>query len=351
MFGRSKKTGNYAYTVAKVKAKKASLLGDDAYAKMLMMSLPEISRFIGESGYQKEMAELAGRTEGIDLIEHATYRNMAEVFSSILQSTQGELRDMVSAYLTKWDIWNLKVILRGKTYGVDIESMKEDLVPAGRLDASALDKLLSLENDKEIIAEFERIKHVEIPPEVVNAYKAAGHLRNIEDYLDKLYYKRLLISIVPSSRPKRLFQEFIRREIDTINLETILILKMEGIRGEEVMEFFIDGGKQIDKKLATQLANAESISAAANDLAQLDFYEDIKEALDAETKSLKDLVAGMKKYHIRQAKKFSHLYPLSVIPILDFMIHKNIEVDNIRIIARGIESGIDREMIKGLLVI
>jgi V/A-type H+-transporting ATPase subunit C len=86
-------------------------------------------------------------------------------------------------------------------------------------------------------------------------------------------------------------------------------------------------------------------------LAQLDFYEDIKEALDAGTGSLKDLVAGMRKYHIRQAKKFSHLYPLSVIPILDFMIHKNIEVDNIRIIARGIESGIDRETIKGLLVI
>jgi V/A-type H+-transporting ATPase subunit C len=61
-------------------------------------------------------------------------------------------------------------------------------------------------------------------------------------------------------------------------------------------------------------------------------------------------VAGMKKYHIRQAKKFSHLYPLSVIPVLDYMIHKKMEVDNIRIIARGIESGIDRDTIKGLLV-
>jgi V/A-type H+-transporting ATPase subunit C len=297
------------------------------------------------------MAELAGRIEGIDLIEHATYKNMARLFRSILQSTQGELRDMVSAYLTKWDMWNLKVVLRGKAYGVDIENIKEDLVPAGRLDETMLDKLLSLETDKEIIAEFERMKHLEIPPDVINAYKADGHLRSIEDYLDKLYYKRLLESIDPNSRPERLFQDFIRREIDTVNLETVLILKTENIRGDEVMEFIIPGGKQIDKKLATQLANADSISAMANDLAQLDFYEDIKEALDAETRSLKDLVAGMKKYHIRQAKKFSHLYPLSVIPILDFMIHKRIEVDNIRIIARGIESGIDREVIKGLLVI
>ena len=349
MFGR--KNGNYAFAAAKVKAKKASLMGDDAYAKMLMMSLPEISRFIAESGYQKEMDELAGRVSGIDLIEHATYKNMARTFSNILLVMQGDLRDMVSAYLTKWDFWNVKVILRGKTYGVDNASIREDLVPAGRLDEALLDRLLSLDTDKEIIAEFSKMEHLEIPPEVITAYKTDGHLRSIEDYLDKTYYKKLLNSINPSSRPTRMFQDFIRNEIDIVNLETILVLKMEGIRGDDVMEYIIHGGKQIDRKLATQLANAESISAAANDLAQLDFYEDIKEALDAETKSLKDLVAGMKKYHIRQAEKFSSLYPLSVIPVLDFMINKKVEVDNIRIIARGIESGIDRDTIKGLLVI
>ena len=352
MFGRKgSKPGNYAFASAKVKAKKASLMGDDAYAKLMMMSLPEISRFIAESGYQKEMDELAGRIGGIDLIEHATYRNLARTFGSILHVLQGELRTMVTAYLMKWDLWNMKVILRGKTYGVVNEDIKEDLVPAGKLDEEMLEKLLSLETDKEIIAEFSKMMHLEIPPEVINAYKADGHLSSIEDYLDKLYYKKVLMSIDPSSRPTRLFQDFIRREIDTVNLETILILKSEGIRGDDVMDYIIPGGRQIDKKLATQLANADSVSAMANDLAQLDFYEDIKDALDAETRSLRDLVAGMKKYHIRQAKKFSHLYPLSVIPVLDFMINKKVEVDNIRIIARGIESGIDREIIKGLLVI
>jgi V/A-type H+-transporting ATPase subunit C len=351
MFGLGGNKGNYAYAVARVKAKKAALLKDEAYSKMMLMSLPEISRFIGESGYQKEMAELAGRIDGIDLIEHATYMNMARLFSSILHSTSGELREMVSAYLTKWDVWNLKVILRGKVYGADADSIREDLVPAGRLGDAMLDKLLLLESDKEIIEEFGRMEHVKIPSEVVNSYGTEGYLRDVEDHLEKMFYDNLLRSLDPSSSPKRLFQDFIRREIDTVNLETILTLKMEGIRGDDVMKYVIPGGKQIDKKLATQLANAETIAAAANDLAQLDFYEDIKEALDAENGSLRDLVAGMKKYHIRQANKFASLYPLSVIPILDFMIHKKIEVDNIRTIARGLESGIDRDTIKGLLVI
>ena len=57
------------------------------------------------------------------------------------------------------------------------------------------------------------------------------------------------------------------------------------------------------------------------------------------------------KYLAKEAERFSHLYPLSVLPILDYVIRKKIEVDNIRIIARGKASGMDNEIIKKLLVI
>ena len=71
MFGRNKgKKGNYAYVVARVKAKKAQLMSDDAYQKMLLMSLPEISRFISESGYQKEITDLTAKFDPLLLYNH-----------------------------------------------------------------------------------------------------------------------------------------------------------------------------------------------------------------------------------------------------------------------------------------
>ena len=54
---------------------------------------------------------------------------------------------------------------------------------------------------------------------------------------------------------------------------------------------------------------------------------------------------------MEMTKSFSHLYPLAINPIIDYMIHKENEVNNIRIIARGIESGLDKDTINGLLVI
>ena len=351
MFGRKGKKGNYAYAVARVKAKKANLMGNDAYQKMLLMSLPEISRFISESGYAKEITELTGKFDGINLIEHATYMNMARLLKGILDSTTGELHDTLAADLERWDIWNLKVILRGKSFGIDTDSIREDLVPAGNLDSVSLDKLISLESEEDVLNQYGKMNNTVIPQSVIEAYKEQGNLAPIEDFLDKHHYERLLTSIDPSSRPTRLYQDFVRKEIDITNIETILKLKMEGVHGEVVMKYFISGGKDIDKKLATQLANAETVSAAVNDLAQLDFYDDIKEALDAEANSLRDIVAGMKKYKMKMTKSFSHLYPLSIIPIIDYMIHKENEVNNIRIIARGIESGLDKDTINGLLVI
>ena len=351
MFGqRSGKQGNYAYSVARVKAKRGKLIGSEGYANMLMMSVPDISRFISENGYQKEMIEMAGKTEGIDLLEHATYKNMATVFRGIYESAAGELKDMVSAYLEKWDIWNLKVVLRGKSYGVDKDSIREDFVPAARLDQSDLEKLLALDSTGDIITAYRRKMGISIPNEVATAHETDGNFAKLEDHLDKAHYDKLLLSVDPTSRPARLFQEFIRKEIDIVNVETILKLKAEGIFGEIVEEYIIPGGKQISRKLATQLANAETIEAAVADMTQLDFYNAIKDVPIGETNTLRSIVAGIRKYQKGEAETFSHLYPLSVIPILDFMIQKEIEVSNIRIVARGIESGLDREIIRGLLV-
>ena len=302
MFKSSGRKGNYAYTVARVKAKKSLLLGDEDYNKMLQMSVPEISRYISESGYQKEMQELASNLEGLDLVEHATNANMAKVFSSILGASQGELHTMVAAYLEKWDIWNLKVILRGKSYGLDVESVREDLVPAGSLKQEQLEKLMSMDSDEDILAAYSKMEGVTIPQDVISSYKENGNLGEIEDYLDKYHYARLLASIKADSRPTKMFEEYVRKEIDVRNLETILKLKAEGIYGEAVMKYIIPNGKQVDKKFAVQLANAETIAACASDLSQLEFYDIIKDLVESDNVNLRQIVTEMKKYEIAQAK-------------------------------------------------
>ena len=351
MFRRSGRKGNYAYAVARVKAKKAKLLTEEDYDKLLQMAVPEISRYISEIGYQKEMVDYAGKYSGLDLLEHALNANLARVLHGVLSSTEGELNTMVSAYLEKWDFWNLKMILRGKSYGLSADEIRDHLIIAGSLSAESLDKLLALDLGDDLMLAFAKMSGIS-SQDVLASYKDVDNkIGSIEDFLDKYYYYRLLASVDPSNTPGKMFRDYIRREIDAKNLETILKLKAEGIYGEPVMKYIIPGGKEVDLKLATQLANAETIPSISSDVQQLEFYEFLKPLVENEGVLIRDVVREMQKYEIAQAKKFAHMYPLSVVPVVDFVIHKEFEVSNIRTVARGLESGLDKDKIKELLVI
>jgi V/A-type H+-transporting ATPase subunit C len=69
-----------------------------------------------------------------------------------------------------------------------------------------------------------------------------------------------------------------------------------------------------------------------------------------QTGSLTPVGLAMQRHLLRSSERFSHIYPLSVLPIMDFMLRKKQEVDNIRIIARCKESDLEPDQIKKLLV-
>ena len=349
MFNRSG-AGNYSYTSARVKAKKSKLLKEEDYNKMLMMSVPEISHYISDAGYSKEMADLGNRYEGLSLVEYATYANMAKAFRSILNSSTGALSRMVNAYLTKWDFENLKTIMRGKKYGLPIEEIREDLVPAGNLSMDDLDKMLSLTTIEDILAAFSKKIHIVVPDDVISSYKTNGILGSIEDVLVKEYYKNLLASISSSDRPTQIFRTYIKTCIDLKNVETVLKFKADGITGDVVVEYWIPGGTEVDEKVMSQLAAAQDIQAAVNEMQQLRMYSEIKDSLSQDSTIL-DVVGVINKYRVELANKVGHMYPLSVIPVVDYMIHKENEGRNIRMIAHGTDSGLDRDTMKKLLVI
>ena len=144
MFGKRGRKGNYAYACARVKAKKKFLLDKETYPKLMMMDLSEIGRFLGETQYKEEMTSLASRYEGVNLIELGTSLNLARTNTQVLSFCTGDLHDMVEKYLARWDMWNLKTIVRGKFYGATAEEIQEDIVAAGKMSEDSLNFLISL---------------------------------------------------------------------------------------------------------------------------------------------------------------------------------------------------------------
>jgi len=352
MLGLGRNKGNYPYATARVKAKKRSLLTQDNYPKLLMMDLNEIGRFMGETQYKTEMSELASRYSGVNLIELGTSRNLARTYRDIIGFTTGELRDIVVAYLRRWDYLNIKTILRGKTSGATLEEIQEDIVPAGDLSEEYLLSLVGMDGPAEIIESLQKKQGIEFPEDIASLLEKETGLAPVEDLLDKAYYAQLLASFKPKGKPKRLFLSYIEREIDIVNLRTLLKLKQAGLPAEKIRPYFVEGGHALDGKELDRLAAVDGFDTLVEELAKMPFYEEIKGGLDKakQTGTLSEVMLSLQKYQARQAEKFSHLYPLSVLPVIDYIIRKNDEVNNIRIIARGRATGMDPETIKNLLV-
>lgn len=346
--------GNYAYATARIKSKKSLLLTNDNYPKLLMMDLNEIGRFMGETQYKTEMAELASKYSGVDLIELGTSRNLAHTYRSIIGFCSGDLKEIVAGYLRRWDMWNIKTILRGKYSNATVEEIQEDLVPAGTLSEEDLNALLAIDSMSEILETSARKLSIQVPADITLSLERDGNLAAVEDYLDFIYYQRLLASIDPNKKSDSQFLSFVKREIDIVNLRTLLKLKMDDMAGDKIKVYFIEGGSnELSIAELNRLAGIETFDNLVDELSKYSFYDEIKNSLEKAktTRSLNPVMVKLDKYLAKEAERFSHLYPLSVLPILDYIIRKKIEVDNIRIIARGKASGMDNEIIKKLLVI
>ncbi|HYT00419.1 MAG TPA: ATP synthase A1 subunit C [Thermoplasmata archaeon] len=342
-------SGNYPYVTARVRAKRAALLPADVYGRLLQMDIPEIARFLGEREYKAEMLELGGRYSGVDLIEAATSRNLAKTYNAIYDFCEGHLKAIVGLYLDRYDLQNVKTIVRGKTYGASAGEVEDDLVAAGSF---PLEYLRELSETATLDETFDRLEDTIYAQALAGLGAKASDVTNWsawEDRVSRIYYGELLRSIPPSTEANRLMRQFVEREIDIVNLKTLL--RVWAAKAIFEREIFLPGGFEMTVEELESMVRLDQ-AALMQRLSAYSFYDDISADLErVQATGVGALLRKVEKVHLIGAARYSHLHPLSILPILDFIVRKDREVQNIRLIARGKESGLPLDVIRGLLVV
>ena len=149
------------------------------------MEIPEITRFIGESEYKKDVDELGKKYKGTDLFEHALNQNLALTYRKLMEVSQDEANYLITEYLRYWDIWNIKTIIRGKFSGASEDDILEDIVSAGQLRYRDLTGVHQDPDRGRCDCSFGKDTLLSC----TFGYK--GVLADIENNLDKLYYSGL----------------------------------------------------------------------------------------------------------------------------------------------------------------
>ncbi len=343
---------NPEYVNARVRARRAALFSDEDYRKLIRMGPSEIARFMEESEYEREINALGTRFSGVDLIEYALNQNLAKHFDDLLEWSDGEVYDLIARYLRKFDVWNIKTIIRGIYTETPAEEIKTDLIRAGELPDATIDRLVELDSIEDVVEVLAGTVFGDALAGAIEEYTETGVLVPLENALDREFYEHLLDNLGrPKEGPKAMYVEFLQAEIDFRNARNALRLARSGT-GLDPAEYYIEGGVLFTRTELNRLVTD---------------YDELVTHIEESSRYGSRLSTSLAKLHdadsliafehaldgalLSYADKLSSIYPVSVSAVFSYILAKEREVENIRAIARGREVGLSEAEIETELVI
>jgi len=341
----------YVYVCTRMRVRKSKLIPREEYLRMLNMGVSEITRFIEETQYKKEIDELAPYFRGIDLIEIALSWNLAKEYQNIQKISPGSLKDLTRAYLRRWDIQNILTIIRGKLHGESPGKIKEVLIPAGELDKAFLDRLIDEPTPERIIESLKGMAEYPLLSRLFEGGVREELLPKAENELYKQFYADLITMARSGIKGGRQFLNYITLDIDITNIRNMFRFRADQ-SSEDIMAAIIPDGT-IPPHMIKTIMRIKDQNEFIDELVRLVRVRVLRDLLETlrKEKSIREIEIDLIKVQLAEMETMSKLHPFSIHPILAYLEMKKYEIFNLRALARGKESNLSSDRIKGYLVI
>ena len=335
---------NYSYVATRARSRRSRLLPAEAYTQLLNLDLAEIARYIQDLEYRREIDRYGSKLSGADLIETALVDNLAEDVGDFLGFSTGKLREILVTYAERYRIENLKNIMRGVNQNMDPEDIERLVCPINQSDRDLYKRLCESKTVDDLISGLEGTAyHSRLKKASEN--RTQDSLQPLEDVLDLSYYEHLVENLPSGGADAEIYHNFVQLKVDVANIKTILRLRHREIQGHS--ELLIEGGTiPVDT-----LDSGHTISDLVNALEGTKYHELLLPHFENNSRDLNSCVQDLDHYVVNRTKRFSYLYPLSVLPVLDYLLRKEREVYNLRAIIRGKQAGLASEKIEELVMV
>lgn len=322
-------SADFGYINARVRGLKSRLLGGEFYAQAMGDSdFAAFQATLAQTDYMAELEEAQSRETGLVAVDQALARNFWRITRSLLNFTDGWPHELVALLLLKYDLANVKSIVRAKHAGRSADDAREALLPAGRLKPAVLEQMAQAADVAGVAQVLGASGHplADAVRRAARRYTDDSDLFGFELALDRAYTRTLVEQAKKLPVPKS-FSDFVRLQADATNIRTALKL-----RGRTVPEadLFVDSGRGAGFSRA-------QFDALINDggdqgLAQLS--EGPFKAV-AETDSLGAAESVVREVLDDRVRRLAAGDPLGPFVVLDYLRRKEREAARLRLLARG----------------
>lgn len=295
--------------------------------------LEEALRFLSDSVYQKEIAKLEKPQDYERALKNEKLIFLEEIYS---HSPDRKIVDLVAL---KYYYHNIKVIVKEQISGEDLSHI---IIEFGDFNLPRLREEISI--GKRISDDD---NYYDVVMETYNLYEQTHDAQIIDINVDKAYFKK--IKEIAYEMDLDFVSRYINDLIDFTNLKTILRCQAQGRDIEFLRKVIIDGGNIPAEKYEDYLNS--KIEAESTLFKYEKIYKAAKVGVEYfnETGSLAKFERERDNYFIEQIKEVKKItYGPEV--VLAYIIAKEIEIKNIRIILvsklNGLSSSFIRERLR-----
>ena len=344
----------FAYPNARIRAMESKLIPKTKLEEMVeAASVVDVVGYLEGTDYEAQLAKIKGSAEEASSIETALYESQKSAYHNIMTVAPDSVRGVFSARLKIYEVKLLKAVLRSLHAGVPVQQTLAETSDMGVGDGIDIESFYNLQSAEEFISKIEDTEYGSVLSDAIANYSDKKNIQPIEMALDSYAYDKLWNTIrTVSEQNLRALRFFFGTEVDAINIRTLLRAKVDGITLDDIKEYILPMGNELDFETLNALADVPDVQGMISVLEGKSCGEALSEALSEyeSKKSIIPLEMALEAHVARTGRKVSMSQPFGIGPFVGYLCSKDVEVRNLRAILRGIEAKMPKDMTKNMLI-
>ncbi len=346
----------YSGSYGRIKVAQTEFLSDSLVRGFIGVTLEDVTRALSSTVYKDDINALYSLYTNPDLLEMAANRRLVTRNKTALFAAPPMTSDLLRAYMSKWDVQNIKSIITSKYLGYDVKETETFLVSFRDVPMGIFGGIMSnddfriLINQSSIEAVAENLTRFGYGQQLLqhlDNYRKENDIAPMLQGLDRYYYMRLITSLKFFNGDEGPLIRFFKEEVDNKNIMVILAAKDMHVPFEKVRDQLLALGNMSTENLQSLYG-----SGGVEDIAsKLQDRYDLHTAVDAYRKDgdLKLFESEMRSSVLRRYLDVLSSQALSAGSMFAYILRSERERDNLRTIVIGNSYGIEPKRTEEML--
>ena len=313
----------------------------------------ELSR-IAASTNLSDLKDALNASKDYDLSGDNTYdiqqsldENLIQTIEMMRKDSSMKMNDFFDTYIEKLDTYLIKNMIKNKLNDrkIDERIIEKATLPQTK---TLLQKIM--ESEKQNIPEFLKVYGFE--KEVIEAISEENvDLLELDTTIDKHIINRFKQIKVPYKCDKAK-RKFVGTLVDIITIKNILRAKQLGYDNESCKKFYLGEGQNIAEWKFKEMTELDSVANVISSLEGTSYYDALKDSIEDynKEKSVQVLENALDSHLLKLVEDISTQNYVTIGPTFRFIVTKEFEIENLKIIVKGVSEGLSAEIIKPLLI-